>query len=47
MMDGILHVCTELYNYKLKTDANISKSEDNIENRETGDSPILKEQTPQ
>ena len=36
--------CTELYNYKLKTDASILESEDDVENRETGDSPILKEE---
>ena len=33
----------ELYNYKLKTDASILKREDDVENRETGESPILKE----
>ena len=30
----------ELYNYKLKTDENILKNEDNIENRETGEATI-------
>ena len=34
--------CTELYNYKLKTNASILKSKDDVENRETGDSPIFK-----
>ena len=33
---------TELYKYKLKTDASILNSEDDMENRETGDSPIIK-----
>ena len=33
-----------MYNYKLKTDGNILKNEDNIENRETGEAPILKEE---
>ena len=38
--------CTELYNWKLKTNANASilKSEDDVENRETGDLTILKEE---
>ena len=30
--------------YKLKTDANIWKNEDDIENREAGEAPILKEE---
>ena len=34
----------ELYNYKLKTEASILKSEDDVENRETGESPIPKEE---
>jgi len=33
-----------LYNYQLKTDANILKDTGKIENRETGESPILKEE---
>ena len=36
--------CTELYNYKLKTDASILKSEGDVENRQTGESSILKEE---
>ena len=36
---------TELYNCILKkTDANILKNEDKVENRETGEAPILKEE---
>ena len=34
--------CTEPYNYKLKTDASMLKSEDDIANRETIDSPYSK-----
>ena len=34
----------ELYNYKLKNYANILKREDDMDNRKTGDSPILKEE---
>ena len=33
----------ELYNYQLKTVASSLKSEDDVENRETSDSPIHKE----
>ena len=36
--------CTELYNYKPKTDVTILRSGDDVENRETGDSPIFKEE---
>ena len=36
--------CTKLYSYKLQTDASILKNEDDVENRETGESPILKEE---
>ena len=36
-------VCTKP-NYKLKTDANILRSGDDVENRETGDSSVLKEE---
>ena len=39
-----MEYCTELYNYKLQTDAGILKSEDDVANKETGDSPILKEE---
>ena len=35
---------TELYNYKLTSDASILKSGYNVENREAGDSHILKEE---
>ena len=35
--------CTEPYNCKLKTDASIVKSEDDVENRETEDLLILEE----
>ena len=31
-------------NYKLKTDASILKSDDNVANRETGESPVLREE---
>ena len=33
-----------MYNYKLKTDANILRSGEDVENRETGHSPILNEE---
>ena len=35
--------CAELCNYNLKTDARILRSKDDVENWETWDSPILKE----
>ena len=31
----------ELYNYKLKTDVSTLKSEDDVENRDTRDSPVV------
>ena len=39
-----MEYCTELYNYKLDTDTRILESEDDVESRETGESPILKEE---
>ena len=40
-MDGILQRAVQL---QTKTDANVLRSGDDVENRETGDSPILKEE---
>ena len=36
--------CIELYSYKLRTDAIISKNVNKIENRQIGEAPILKEE---
>ena len=41
-MEGVLHGAVKLQTKK--TDANILRSGDDVENRETGDSPILKEE---
>ena len=39
-----LENCTELYNCKLKADTNVLKNEDQLENRETREVQILKEE---